>query len=138
MAVQKFSRDDLKVGYVVELRNGEFRMVMPAGKCSGGTLILAGGGASEWDYLSRWDHNLNATSKRFECGFPGAIAVDYAKKHDIVAVYGYISGTEHYHLTGNLGPDHRPILWGRVEAKKMTVAEIEKELGYSIEIISEE
>lgn len=135
MSVQKFSRDDLKVGYVVELRNGEFRMVMPAGK--EGTLILAGNAKHDWDYLSRWDYNLNASSKKFECGFPGITAIQYGKQFDIVAVYGLITNTKYYNLCGDLGPDHRPILWGRVERKKMTVAEIEEKLGYPVEIISD-
>lgn len=127
---QKFTRDDLKPGYVVQLRDKTYHVVAMAGN---ETLIVTNG-TTEWKYLSNgWDNSLNSTFR----GGRTYPAITYDKTKDIVAVYGFVQGTENYAHCGYLSPDHRPLLWSRQEAKKMTVEEIEKELGYKVEIVSD-
>ena len=128
---QTFTRDDLKPGYVVQLRNGTFRSVQMVGR---ETLIVTDG-VLEWGYLSRgWDIDMDSTDRGGKT-FP---AITYDKTKDIVAVYGYVQGTEYYaRECGSISSDHRPLLWSRQEVKKMTVEEIEKELGYKVEIVSD-
>lgn len=118
--MQKFSRDDLKLGYLVELRNRRLRMVMPV---DDGSIMLVDMSRDRCFFLSNWDDELNSMITR---------------EYDIMKVYGYID-LDHCDICRYINnADHRPLLWERCNAKKMTVAEIEKELGYSIEIISEE
>ena len=57
----------------------------------------------------------------------------------IVKVYGYAAFQSE---ALEFNTEYRPLLWERKEEtkpepKKLTVAEIEKELGYSVEIVSE-
>lgn len=132
----KFTRDDLEIGHVVELRNGEFRMVMPVG--TSGSLILAGGLDTKWSYLTCWDDDLDARSQRFVNGaWPSHEAYIHAKEFDIMAVYGFVQGSVNYNRVGDLSRDNRPVLWTRIKPKRMTVKEIEEELGYRVEIISD-
>lgn len=127
---QTFTRDDLKPGYVVKLRDDTCHIIAVAGN---ETLIVTNG-TSEWKYLSSgWDYSLNSTIRE---GRPYP-ALTYDSSKDIVAVYGYVQGTENYTHAGYISSNHRPILWSRQEAKKMTVEEIEKELGYKVEIVSD-
>lgn len=130
-----FTKDDLQMGYIVRLRNGEFRAVHPAGKT--GTFILIG--HDKWDYLNCWDHHLYSIRQRFAKGCPvSAETASRAKGMDIVAVYGYVYGTENYLGAGYIDSDHRPLLWAREEPKKMTLAEVCEKLGYPIELVPEE
>lgn len=128
---QKFTRDDLKPGYIIKLRNGTFRTIQMVGR----ETLIATDGISNWEYLSRgWDIDMDSTDRGGKT-FPH---VTYDKTKDIVAVYGYVQGTEYYaRESGCIAPDHRPLLWSRQEAKKMTVEEIENALGYKIEIVSD-
>lgn len=131
-----FTRDDLKAGHVVKLRNGEFRMLMPAGK--DGTLIVCGAPENGWNYLSCWDENFCARSQRFALGYPSSNAEEYASALDIMEVYGFVRGSAFYNKTGELSADNRDLLWQRIKPKKMTVKEICEKLGYPVEIIPEE
>ena len=127
---QTFTRDDLKPGYIIKLRNGIFRTIQMVGR----ETLIATDGISNWEYLSRgWDIDMDSTDRGGKT-FPH---VTYDKTKDIVAVYGYVQGTEYYAHCGYLSSDHRPLLWSRQEVKKMTVEEIEKELGYKVEIVSD-
>lgn len=129
-----FTRNDLQPGHVVELRNGEYRIVMPVG--TSGSLVLLRPDRI-WKYLSSWSVTLEAKDARF-CygnGNPTKKGEDYARELDIVAVYGFVCGTEYYDCIGDLSSAHRPCLWKRLEAKKMTVAEISEALGYPVEIV---
>ena len=121
----EFTRNDIKPGYAVKLRNGEVRVAMPVGTQN--TLILTNGHKRDWDYLSRWAMGLTRNWIDSE----GTNNDDY----DIMEVYGCITGTDNYNRCGELTTDHRKLLWSRVETKKMTVAEISKELGYPVEIV---
>ena len=129
---QKFTRDDLKPGYIIMLRNGTLLSIQMVGK---ETLIAtAGMDDPNWRYLSNgWDSQLNSTERGGKT-FPSIV---YDKTKDIVAVYGYVQGTINYSRCGEISSCHRPLLWSRYEAKKMTVEEIEKALGYKVEIVSD-
>lgn len=61
------------------------------------------------------------------------------KNFDIVEVFRLVDTSNREFLTGNiLRLDHRYSIWRRQEPMKMTVSEIEKELGYPVEIIAED
>ena len=128
---QKFTRDDLKLGHIIKLRNGKYYSIQMVGK---GTLI-ATDGERDWIYLSSaWDDRLNSICRSGRT-YP---AISYDETKDIVEVYGYVQGCDYYaRESGYIGPNHRPLLWYRQEAKKMTVEEIEKILGYKVEIVSD-
>lgn len=122
----EYTRNDIKPGYAVKLRNGEVRVAMPVGTLN--TLILTKGHLDKWTYLSSWKIDLKFSES----------AMNYhesASDFDIMEVYSCITGTDNYNRCGDVTTDHRKLLWSRVEAKKMTVAEISKELGYPVEIV---
>ena len=100
---ETFTRDDLKFGDVVKLRNGKFYMVFEAGF---GTKILTGGPGSDWFYLSNFRDDLTWH------GSPGS---DTTHDLDIVAVYGLVHGTQNYSSCGDLSPENRALLWERKE-----------------------
>lgn len=127
---QKFTRDDLKPGHIIKLRNGKYYSIQMAGN----ETRIATDGVSDWKYLTQgWNMYLDSTTH----GGRTYPAITYDKTKDIMAVYGHVQGTENYAQCGYISPDHRPRLWYRQEAKKMTVEEIEKELGYKVEIVSD-
>lgn len=140
---KQFTRDDIKAGYVVKLRNGELRMVVPIG--SQDALIVTNGRSEKskcsWRYLSNWNDDLTASMYHFAQYIHTISSFEElkndTKRFDIMKVFGYVRGTENYHEAGLLWEKNRPLLWERKESKKMTVAEIEKELGYSVEIVAE-
>lgn len=109
-----FTLDDLKVGYVVKLRNGKLRMVSMIDE---GEIIVDKNGY--WDYKRTWGGDLRR---------PGI------EELDIVEVYGYSCSPS---CSFYVETKNRRLLWKREEAKKMTVAEIEKKLGYKVEIVAE-
>lgn len=122
----EYTRNDIRPGYAVKLRNGEVRVAMPVGTLN--TLILTRGHMDKWTYLSSWKIDLKFSES----------AMNYhesASDFDIMEVYGCVTGTDNYARCGDISTDHRKLLWSRVEAKKMTVAEISKELGYPVEIM---
>lgn len=109
----EFTKSDLKDGMVVEYRNGDRRLVL--GECFVG-----------YDYCSHfnewYDDNL--------------INNNNASQRDVCKVYK--SSPEL--MKQCFDDDYLALIWERPEepAKKMTVAEIEKELGYKVEIVSED
>lgn len=133
--INPFTKNSLKMGYVVKFRNGEFKMVMPAGK--DGTLILAGSPSEPWFYLSSWDDEFNAKSSRFYGGEMLITREEYTRGHDIVAVYGYVRGSMAYSYCGVLSEENRELLWERKIPKRMTVEEISNILGYEVEIVAD-
>lgn len=113
--IKKYPIDYLKYGYVVKFADGRLAMYMPSreGDC--------------FDY---------------GCGCYSILFNDYDKdlKHwnsdyDVKRIYGY---SNHIHNTLQFDIKDRTIIWERPEVKKMTVAEICKELGYKVEIIAED
>ena len=118
-------KKDLKVGYLVELRNGKRYLVMPVNGDDGVDLELVTKDSVR--PLDWYDDNLVCTRTSFSC--------TYTKKEmDIMKVYGLVDWPLYA-----LRPDtnDRKLLWERKETKKMTVAEIENILGYKIEVVSE-
>lgn len=112
MENKQFTKDDLKVGYVVKLRNGDVRIYMP---CSFFSFSLV---STNGTITSCYDIDLRNTED--SCW-------------DVMEVYGYAKNAGSALMTSI---QNRELLWKREETKKMTVEEIEKELGYKIEIVS--
>lgn len=113
--------DYLEYGYVVEFENGEFAMYMPSqyGNC----FDLEG----EESCLYLKDYSRKKELKQYI----------YSKSsYDVLKIYGYARyGSD----SRKLSIQNRPLIWERQEeVKKMTVAEICKELGYKVEIIAED
>ena len=111
------TKDELRVGYLVEFRNGERRIVMP---CDDPDIpIVLTSNYGEWSYLGVYTDNLTST---------------IAKKFDIVKVFGLSWSTCR---TLSFDTYTRDIIWKRKDKKKMTIAEIEAALGYEVEIVRE-
>lgn len=119
---KNFTKADLKVGYVVKYRNGNLRMVMPL---EGGTLVLT---SDDGSWLHSEDVNDDLTCRRVKWGEP-------TDSLDIMEVYGWSGWPSNAMYVATAG---RKLLWKREDPKKMTVSEIEKELGYKIEVVADE
>ena len=105
-------KSELKSGMVVESRNGNrYVLIEIFGEL---TLVRDGG----WNYIDNYNEDLNNSIHDL----------------DIVNVYdGIRAGFEE--ITNVSGSR---LLWSRYEKKKMTVSQIEKQLGYEIEIVRED
>lgn len=129
----KFTRDDLRPGYIVKLANGNYAEIKEVGK-RGAYIVIGFDG--DWEYLSHWNNDL--TGHKFDAATlddkPG---VKVRKTSDIVEVYGFITNTEYYTLAGQITNIGRDLLWTKTPVKKMTMAEIEKRLGHKVEIVEE-
>lgn len=121
-----FKKDDIKPGYLVEHKNGLLRLVTFTNNNKPDKILVSDEG--QWGYLHNYSDELT---------------VDFNSGYDIVKIYGF---TRWCYEALMCETDGRPLLWERKEEKveekkpepkKLTVAEIEKELGYSVEIISE-
>lgn len=132
MKQNKFSKNDLHSGYLVELRNREFRMVTRVGRF---TKILIGKDGG-WTYLSGWDDDLKAIYSRVRHITKGEAAPRY-KEGDIMKIWGLVKEVASYKDALSFSPAHRDLLWERAPVKKMTLREIEDELGFSVELVSE-
>ena len=109
----KFTKDDLKVGYLVEFRRNEEHYIVMPDLSDKLTLVGEGG----YNGLSHYGCDLKN---------------NLYSELDIVRVWGRPS--KHMSLLKCETKD-RELLWERDNRKEMTVAEIEKELGYSIKIV---
>ena len=120
---KNFTKADLKVGYVVKLRDGSLEMVMMWGVFgSKDPMLISVGTSGWWTSIARdIDDNLCRQDNKRDC--------------DIVEVYGY---SLYANCARDVSTDDRELLWKREEAKKMTVSEIEKALGYKVEVVAEE
>lgn len=121
---------DLRSGYVVELRNGTKWLVARAGNDF--TRILVDNNGS-WGYLDHC-YNEDLTMKDSVEGVCGGV-----QTQDIMKVYGLVSNPRHWQNAActTLGLSYRPLLWRRIEAKKLTVDQISELLGYPVEIVGE-
>ena len=109
------TKDDLKTGMVVELKNGTKYMVLLDTPC-GDVLIRD----AAWSPFSRYDHNLNQDNLYDPlCG----IARVYKPNGEYQMERKYWGEME--------------LIWERQKPKKMTLAEIEAELGYPVDIVEE-
>lgn len=116
------TKSALKVGYVVKLRSGRFCMVLPAveGLCLSGP--------DDWFPIARLTDDLKYKGSRF-CDSP--------ERFDVVEVYGLSKYNSAAHQASTT---FRDLLWKREEkppAKKMTVTEVCKALGYEVEIVKD-
>lgn len=120
---KNFTKADLKVGYVVKYRNGNLRMVMPYL----GGLVLTSIDGSWLNIDTELNNDLTGTRVIF--------GVD--DTFDVMEVYGL---NTYGSYTCHISTDNRELLWKREEkpAKKMTVSEIEKALGYKVEVVADE
>lgn len=117
----KFTKADLKPGYVVALRSGLLGMIMPWDTDS--DLVIAYRDARTrdgFDVLRSYRDDLTY------------IYDDTSV--DIVKVYGYSKLVQ---KTLDITRDYRELLWDRAP-KKMTVKEICDALGYNVEIVKED
>lgn len=105
----KFTKSDLKNGMVVTFKNG-FRGLVVDNIIIGNSI-----------YCDLSDYNDDLTTK------------DNSTSLNIIKVYNALS---HRGFRNYLSDDNLELIWEREKPKKMTKQEIEKELGYSIEIIS--
>lgn len=109
-----FKREDIKVGYVLELDNSEDHLVMVLpGKYS--TCIS---GMHDWWDLDEFGEDLVYSDS------------------PITKIYGFaVNDTAH-----KLSTEDRELLWERkptIPIKEMTVAEISAALGYEVKIVKE-
>lgn len=133
---KKFTKKDLRSGYVVEFRNGVHRLVARSGMF---TQILINANTGEWnDLQSGWrdDLTVNDDYCRKMCGSECPEPKYHPKDYDIVRVWGLIKSTAAYHQTLTTKISGRDLLWEREpEAKKLTVDEISELLGYKVEVV---
>ena len=131
-----FTKKDLRSGYVVEFRCGLRRLVTRSGMF---TQILINPDSGRWNYLaSGWRDDLTASDDRYramceaECPNPKSTPRDY----DIMKVWGLVKSTSCYAISLTTRTEGRDLLWEREpEAKKLTVDEISKLLGYKVEVV---
>lgn len=103
-----FTKADLKPGMVVEMRDGNRFLLID------NTLI----GSKEWDTMNSFADDL-INKLHHDC--------------DICKVY-HPKGR---YVEQLLDDKYLTLIWEREEAKEMTVAEIEKQLGYKVKVISD-
>lgn len=120
---KQFTKDDLKVGYVVKTRaRGLFMVAINADE----KLVLA-------DTDQRWvryeELNDDLTHGVGSMIFDNTVC----KNYDIVEVYGY---SRLNCTTALVSTENRPLLWKREEPKEMSLEEVEKALGYPVKIVN--
>lgn len=108
------TKSELRHGYVVRYRSGEYRMVMPL---SDGDVVVGMECSLGWDYLKKWNQDL--TNK-------------HHKDLDIVEVYGY---SKYQHSTLMFKKEDRELLWKRPEKKQYTYAQLKEILGEEFEVV---
>lgn len=112
---KRFIKDELKTGMLVELRNGEKYKVLKDYEtfiCGKGMISNKSG----FIPLLNFSKNLNNS---------------FGVKYDIIKIYKPKGDCYFF----NYNMQNFELIWEREQTRKMTLAEIEKELGYSIEIV---
>lgn len=126
MEKKNFTKADLKVGYVVKLRNGVLYMVMVD---DDERLVLISEGRG-WLRLHEYNDDLTDSNTTSLFGIPAC------EKYDIMEVYGYSRLTSE---AMSVNTNNRSLLWKREEKPmRMTLAEIEAALGFKIAIVRED
>jgi len=105
----EFTKDDLKIGYVVQLRNGEYEIVMNS--IDGVVLMNMG----SYSYLDSYEKDLKC------CGLLG--------KYDVIKVWGFVSDVRQSLFIGTISRD---LLWERKEPKELTMQEIADKFGVDV------
>lgn len=116
---KNFTKDDLKVGYVVRCRNNELHMYMKL--ADGSSVIIDEYGSAL--KMEHFDDDLRDKT-------PESVT-DYT----ITEVYGY---SESFMHACRISTYRRPLLWKREKPTRMTLSEIEMALGFKIEIVEED
>lgn len=111
---EMFTKDDLKVGYLVKTRSGELAHVVDTEQ-NGLCLNYVGG----HNYMRVYTDDLINTSGS-------------GSKFDIIEVYGL---TENGYEAHKFGINDRKLLWKREEVKEMTIEDIQKALGHKIKVV---
>ena len=115
----EFTKDDLKVGYAVELRNKERFIVLPA--IDGLTLFpfdkdeMIGG-----TYLLEYEYNDQLKD------VSGLSDYDIVRVYDLPRVYDCV-----------LDCHYRDVIWEREEIKEVTMQELEKHYGCKVKIVDD-
>lgn len=127
------TKDMLKSGYIVQLKSGELRMVLRAGSF---THVLVSEDGS-WTYLSRWNDDLTRNLRScLDQRYNGSGETVPGAHNDIVKVYGLVQGVKNYHNVLKITTEGRELLWDRNPRRRMTLEEIERVLGYPVEIVT--
>lgn len=118
--MNKFS---LKTGHIVTLRNGKTYMVFRNCMYHDGKDVLVDKN-NGWFNLDNFNEDMTFNERN--------LLIDNPKKWDIMKVAKTAHPFDLVREYGNV-----IVIWERQEAKKITVSEIEKILGYKVEIIAE-
>lgn len=146
--LEKFDMKDIHSGYVVKFRNGNYALCMRVGS------RRTNGDYKPIKIFARVDDNAQMTGAQYNNTYVYAHSYDGpdyypylndrkvpCPEFDIVAVYGLIEHCRNYLNIGDTGPisiKNRPILWeDERPIRRMTLKEIEKSLGYRVEIVAE-
>ena len=121
--MKNFTYDDLKGGMRVVRRDGQIGILMPI---KNDRFVMLKGLNGCWDYVDHKRYNSDLTHK-------ADYFIDDPTPYDIMKVYDLCKGSALDSMVHIYPNDD--LLWEREEAKEMTVAEIEKELGYSIKVV---
>lgn len=140
----EFKLGDIRPGYVVKLRNGEYRLVVEAGCSPLG--ILLNTKTKEWSYKCAWNADLEYSlndaksimyNAFFSLNHPDiGNECDTGSEYDIVEVWGYVSGAD-YSNAICASPEGRTLIWARPKVRKMTLEEISRELGCEVQVVDE-
>jgi len=124
----------LKNYRIVETREGNFYLVVRDADCpfrDGGVDLLSGvNNGAGFMLIESFSDDLTTPDFCYE-----------KSRYDIIAVYKIINNLIHkiFNDNGEIDKSQLSLIWRREPSRKtMTVSQIEKELGYPIEIISEE
>ena len=107
-----FTKDDLKVGYLVEVRDGRFAHLVDT--IDNGMCLNYENG---WDTLRVYNNDLTSRG---------------SDRLDIIEVYGFTIKGYHAH---KFEVRDRKLLWKREEVKEMTIEDIQKVLGHKIKVV---
>ena len=122
MSIKNFTKDDLKVGYIVVSDGKPWMAMFTQSESSGmsNRMVLLNN-EGRWMDLREFNNDLSCS---------------VMPEYTITEVYGY---SKFAYQARDMSTSCRTLLWKRENrTKKMTVAEIEKELGYKIEVVSED
>lgn len=112
-----FKKSSLTAGMVVKLRDGTHRLVLPSEK---GMLLAVTSGAVGCTAVAKYNADLT---------YPERADLD------IVKIWGRVLSEAHVAYAFTAESIHRRCIWERDEVKRMTREEIEKALGYPVEIV---
>ena len=120
---------ELKQYYLIKFRNGNFGIVLTDVIQDNQSYVIVTDDES-WLDSTNYTDNLLIEPSSIE-GYRGDPTVD---EYDIMAVY---SNPYYIGNTFSFKPQYRPLLWERKPKRKMTLNQIQKELGYEIKIVEE-